>query len=140
MTGSDHTLHRHTLHHRIPADPDRLTEVRHALATWASGIGMPTEQQEELVLAAYEAMANSVEHAYADYANGDAIVIVDATHHRDGAVTVTVTDRGRWKQPVPSNGLRGRGLLLIRNLAQDTRIDTHDRGTTVTMAWRNADG
>ena len=129
MNGPDRTLR-----HRIPADPDHLTDIRHALASWASGIGMTAEQREELVLATYEAMANSVEHAYADDAEG--IVIVDATHHGDGAVTVTVTDRGRWKPPTPSNGLRGRGLLLIRSLAQDTRIDTHDRGTTVTMAWR----
>jgi serine/threonine-protein kinase RsbW len=121
------------IHCRVPADAERLAEMRHALSRWAGAIGMPERQREELVLASYEAMANSVEHAYSD--GQDGIVDMHAAHTPDGTVVVTVTDRGRWKTPVPSNGIRGRGILLMRALADDTTITRVDTGTTVTMTW-----
>ncbi|HEY7596571.1 MAG TPA: ATP-binding protein [Actinophytocola sp.] len=125
------------IHCRVPADADRLAETRHALNRWASGIGMPGQQREELVLATYEAMANSVEHAYVDAAGDDLDGVVDlhAARTPDGTIIVTVTDYGRWKPPVPSDGIRGRGILLMRALADDTTITRVDTGTTVTMTW-----
>jgi serine/threonine-protein kinase RsbW len=121
------------LHRRVPADAGRLAELRYALGRWATGFGMPPERSEELVLAAYEALANSVEHAYADPAAGE--VELRAARAPDGTVVVTITDRGRWKDPVPSNGIRGRGIPIMRALADDTAITTSDSGTTVTMTW-----
>jgi serine/threonine-protein kinase RsbW len=121
------------IHCRVPADAERLAELRHALSRWADAIGMPARQREELVLASYEAMANSVEHAYDD--GQDGIVDMHAAHTPDGTVVVTVTDHGRWKTPAPSNGIRGRGIVLMRALADDTTIARVDTGTTVTMTW-----
>lgn len=124
------------IHYRVPAEADRLVEMRHALSSWATGIGMPGRQREELVLAAYEAMANSVEHAYGEQ-DGDPGGVVDlhAAHTPDGTVVVTVTDYGRWQEPVSSDGVRGRGILLMRALADHTTITRVDTGTTVTMTW-----
>lgn len=137
MSASTGANSLHELHHRIPADAEWLAELRHALGRWAVGVGMPTERREELVLAAYEAMANSVEHAYAasasDPADGD--VELHAQHTIDGAVVVTVTDHGTWKPPEQSDGIRGRGIPLMKALADDTTIVTTDTGTTVTMTW-----
>jgi serine/threonine-protein kinase RsbW len=121
------------IHRRVPADAEQLAEMRHALSRWAAGIGMPARQREEVVLASYEAMANSVEHAYEDEQDG--VVDLHAAHTPDGTVVVTVTDHGRWKTPAPSNGIRGRGILLMRALADDTTIARVDTGTTVTMTW-----
>ncbi len=121
------------IHCRVPADAEQLAETRHALSRWASGIGMSQRQCQELVLAAYEAMANSVEHAYED--DRDGVVDLHAAHTPDGTVIVTVTDHGRWKPPAPSDGIRGRGILLIRALADDATIARVDTGTTVTMTW-----
>jgi serine/threonine-protein kinase RsbW len=121
------------IHCRVPADAERLAEMRHALSRWATGIGMPPRQREELVLASYEAMANSVEHAYAGEQEG--MVDLHAAHTPDGTVVVTVTDHGRWKAPVAGDGIRGRGILLMRALADDTTIARVDTGTTVTMTW-----
>jgi serine/threonine-protein kinase RsbW len=121
------------MHHRIPADAGRLAETRHALNRWAAGIGMPTERREELVLAAYEAMANSVEHAYAEPGGGE--VELHAAHIPGAAVIVTVSDHGTWKPPQESDGIRGRGIPLMRALADDTTIKTAEGGTTVTMTW-----
>jgi anti-sigma regulatory factor (Ser/Thr protein kinase) len=137
MSASTGANSLHELHHRIPADAERLAELRHALARWAAGIGMSSERREELVLAAYEAMANSVEHAYVDASSDPAVGEVElrATRNVDGAVVVTVTDSGTWKPPQESDGIRGRGIPLMRALADDTTITSADTGTTVTMTW-----
>jgi serine/threonine-protein kinase RsbW len=122
------------LHFRVPAVPSRLADLRHALAEWAARIGLPDEDTEALVLASYEAMANSVEHAYRDQTEG----ILDLRARVDDAqsrVVVTVTDYGRWKPPRMSGGLRGRGLSLIRGLTSTSTVTPTTGGTTVTMIW-----
>lgn len=122
------------LHFRVPAVPSRLAGLRHALAEWATRIGLPEEDTEALVLASYEAMANSVEHAYHDQTQG----LLDLKARLDGAqsrVVVTVTDYGQWKPPQLSGGLRGRGLSLIKGLTNTSTITPTAGGTTVTMFW-----
>jgi len=122
------------VHMRVPAVPGRLAALRHALAEWASRIGLSTGDQEALVLATYEAMANSVEHAYPDQTKG----VLEVRAHCDrvaGRAVVTVSDYGRWKPPEPSGGLRGRGLSLIRGLTATTTITPTPGGTTVSMSW-----
>jgi len=122
------------LHFRVPAVPSRLAGLRHALAEWATRIGLPEEDTEALVLASYEAMANSVEHAYHDQTQG----LLDLKARLDGAqsrVVVTVTDYGQWKPPQLSGGLRGRGLSLIQGLTNTSTITPTAGGTTVTMFW-----
>lgn len=133
MSASTGANSLHEIHHRIPADAERLAEMRHALSRWATGVGVPAERREELVLAVYEAMANSVEHAYADPTSGE--VDLHAARTVDGAVVVTVSDRGTWKPPQESDGIRGRGIPLMKALADDTTITSVDSGTTVTMTW-----
>jgi serine/threonine-protein kinase RsbW len=122
------------LHFRVPAVPGRLTGLRHALAAWASQAGLPEDDIEALVLASYEAMANTVEHAYRDQTQGllDLRAKVDDEQAR---VVVTVTDYGLWKPPEVSGGLRGRGLSLIQGLTSTATITPTDSGTTVTMFW-----
>jgi serine/threonine-protein kinase RsbW len=120
------------LRHRVPADADQLTATRDTLSAWADRIGMTREQREDLVLAAYEAMANSAEHAYPD--RGDGMIDLHA-HRGPDAVTVVVTDHGTWRPPQPDNTLRGRGLLLIKALAHRSEVTHDDTGTTVTMTW-----
>jgi serine/threonine-protein kinase RsbW len=122
------------LHFRVPAVPGRLAGLRHALATWAARAGLDEEDTEALVLASYEAMANTVEHAYRDQTQGllDLRARVDDQKAR---IVVTVTDYGRWKPPEPSGGLRGRGLSLIQGLTSTATITPTTGGTTVTMFW-----
>jgi serine/threonine-protein kinase RsbW len=122
------------LHFRVPAVPGRLAGLRHALAEWAAQAGLPEEDIEALVLASYEAMANTVEHAYRDQTQGllDLRAQIDEEQSR---IVVTVTDYGRWKPPQPSGGLRGRGLSLIQGLTRTATITPTTDGTTVTMFW-----
>ncbi|MEV7038213.1 ATP-binding protein [Amycolatopsis sp. NPDC051061] len=121
-----------TFHRRMAAVADRLPELRGALADWLSTLGLSEERQEDVVLAGYEAMANSAEHAYRDGEAGQVDVRAEA---QNGRLTVTVTDFGAWRAPASTNGLRGRGLLLIDHLADHSAQVHREDGTTVTMTW-----
>ena len=122
------------LHFRVPAVAGRLAGLRHELAKWAARVGLSDEDSEALVLASYEAMANSVEHAYRDQTQG-LLDLRGEVDEEQGRVVITVTDYGQWQPPRPSNGLRGRGLPLIQGLTATSTITPTSEGTTVTMFW-----
>lgn len=118
----------------VPAEPDQLPGVRRALAEWAGHVGMSAEQVEAVALASYEALANATAHAYSD---GAGVLDVHATYRPERAqVQVTVADSGRWRPPpAERGGLGGRGLVLIRSLAEHAEVTTDAAGTTVRMYW-----
>lgn len=118
----------------VPATSDQLPPVRHALAEWAAATGLSAEQVDAVTLAADEAMSNVVSHAYPDAPGTlDLLATQDAA---SGEVYVTVTDHGRWRPVPPDPGpLHGRGLLLIRALAQALDLERGQDGTTVRMRW-----
>jgi len=120
-------------HVRIWATAERLVGLRRALARWAAGTSLPEERQEDVLLAAYEAMANCAEHAYPGGAGGP----VEVTARCDSdELTVVVADEGRWKAPDPGETMRGRGRPLIGALADVSATEHRDDGTTVTMRFR----
>jgi serine/threonine-protein kinase RsbW len=126
------------LRFRVPAVIERLHQLRRALVDWATRAGLTAEIVADLALAAYEAMANVVEHAYrGEHAGG----LLDLHAHADPklrTVTVTVTDFGRWRRPPQGPSSRGRGLALIQGLTQHTKISPSPEGTTVAMTYRMA--
>jgi serine/threonine-protein kinase RsbW len=122
------------LHVRVPAVAGRLTGLRHVLAEWAERAGLAPEDREALTLASYEAMANSVEHAYAGQLQG-VLDLKAVRDHGERRVVVTVTDYGQWKPPPADPGTRGRGLPLIRGLTPAAAIAPSANGTTVSMSW-----
>jgi anti-anti-sigma factor len=115
---------------RLPADPARLAAVRRAVVGWATEAGLPDIAIEDLQLALGEAVANGVEHAYRDQPPGTCAFSL--ARRPDGGVDVQVQDFGTWR-PAPSDaGFRGRGIQLIRRLAEDVHIEaTPGGGTTV---------
>ncbi|WP_103347531.1 ATP-binding protein [Amycolatopsis sp. CA-128772] len=121
-----------SFHRRTAAVAGRLPDLREALNRWLAALHLDVERREDIVLAGYEAMANAAEHAYPDGAAGPVEVRAEAL---PGRLTVTVTDYGTWRPPAPTNGLRGRGLLLIDTLADQSAQVHRDDGTTVTMTW-----
>jgi serine/threonine-protein kinase RsbW len=129
MTGRDVAI---GFNRRAAADEDRLLELRLGLGAWLGGLALERHQAEDVMLAAYEAMANTVEHAYR---NGPGDVEVRAAL-AGGILTVTVEDWGRWKPFDSSDPARGRGLILVRGLADDSELLHRDDGTTVRMTWR----
>ncbi|EOD68218.1 ATP-binding protein [Amycolatopsis vancoresmycina] len=120
-----------SFHRRSTALAGRLPELREALDRWLTTLHLDAERREDIVLAGYEAMANTAEHAYP----GEAGPVDVRAEALPGRITVTVTDYGTWRPPQSTNGLRGRGLLLIDTLADHSAQVHREDGTTVTMTW-----
>jgi PAS domain S-box-containing protein len=111
---------------------DDLSDIRHRLAAWLQSAAVPDEQIADIVLAANEACANSIEHGYRERKPGK--IRIDGEN--DGArVHLKVTDAGSWKPAASDPGLRGRGLLLIRAVSNWLEMDCTPSGTTVDMSF-----
>ncbi|HWM06138.1 MAG TPA: ATP-binding protein [Actinophytocola sp.] len=116
-----------SLHHNGPASAELATRLRRQLIEWARNEGVPADLTYDIGLASYEAMVNSVTHAYPSGTVGPLEL-----HARmdTGTVVVTVADRGRWGDPAT-----GRGLALIHKLSDEAEVVRGDYGTTVRMTW-----
>ncbi|WP_245886890.1 SpoIIE family protein phosphatase [Umezawaea tangerina] len=118
----------------VPAESAQLGVMRRAVDGWAAQAGLAPDTVDDLQLALGEAAANAVDHAYPD-GGGDFDYEVART--TAGGVDVVVRDHGRWR-PVPAdNGTRGRGLKIIKALAERSTFD-HGDGTGTTVRFRLA--
>lgn len=84
------------------------------------------------MLASYEALANSIEHAYRERGG----VILLAAQRTDNHVMITVTDHGQWRPPTAASD-RGHGIPLMHELADEVHITIEENhpGTTVRLRW-----
>jgi anti-sigma regulatory factor (Ser/Thr protein kinase) len=119
---------------RLPARPERLAGLRRELRGWLTAVGVGPEDAGDVLLACGEAVANSVEHAYADAAGGLAVELRLAAGWE---LTLRVADTGRWRQ-VPAPGDRGRGLSMMRAVMDSVEVRSGEGGTVVTMRRRLA--
>jgi serine/threonine-protein kinase RsbW len=103
--------------------PAQLSRVRARIAAWAGAAGLVEDTVDDLVLATHEALANVADHAYPD------------AERRGGEVVVVVSDRGQWRPPATDPGWRGRGLVIIRGLAEHVELHRGPTGTAVEMRW-----
>jgi two-component sensor histidine kinase len=99
---------------------------------WTDGVPLGRSESESLVLAAWEASANAIEHAVS---TADATVLVRATLG-GSTIRITVEDNGRWVPPTDRPG-RGFGLQLMRSLTSSVEIvpGSDERGTRVTIEY-----
>ncbi|MGV9363651.1 ATP-binding protein [Amycolatopsis sp. NPDC003731] len=126
-----------TFEELAPALPNEMAGLRRKLIHWLGEFPLDPDSTHDITLAAYEALANVAAHAYPD---GHGWARLQARREGD-AITVTVTDTGCG---IPATrprvaGLRtsgGRGLLLIDQVADQSDIDSGEKGTTVRMTWR----
>jgi PAS domain S-box-containing protein len=119
------SLVRHVL-----TDPRNLAAVRHDLDAWlvARGVG-DEDERADVVLAACEAIANAMEHAYPP--TGRDLIGFEASL-RDGELWMTVRDAGRWRTP-RRDPTRGRGIEVMRAVMDSVDMVTSARGSTVTL-------
>ena len=115
---------------RIPAKPGELARLRHEARDWLTSTGVDPAVTEDAVLALGEAAANAVEHAYLDGENGE--IEVELTRDDDAELCIVIRDFGRWRSPA-APGRRGRGIWIMRRLADDVATTTDGGGTKVTI-------
>ncbi|MCE3554048.1 SpoIIE family protein phosphatase [Pseudonocardia sp. RS11V-5] len=116
----------------MPADAECLAPMRRAIAEWAARCGLGEDGTTDLQLAVGEAVTNAVEHAYTSGGDPGADAVELTLELRpEGPVAVRVVDHGLWRPPPADPGYRGRGLALIRELAEEVEVLPADDGTEV---------
>ncbi|MGH3973010.1 MAG: SpoIIE family protein phosphatase, partial [Pseudonocardiaceae bacterium] len=118
------------LHQRLPADPSQLSGLRRAVHAWARAAALPEVLGQDLHITLGEAAANAIEHAYVSTGEPGEFTY-RLTHRGDGAIDVEVRDFGRWRPDSANNSHRGRGLLMIGEIATDVIINPSATGTQV---------
>lgn len=118
---------------RPAARADVLAEVRRIVRRWLRNHGASDEEVTEITLAANEACANAVEHAYSPApAHFTFLARLD-----EGVVTITVADGGSWREPRGTD--RGRGLRIMDAAMDKVEIgEANVPGTRITMRRRLA--
>jgi serine/threonine-protein kinase RsbW len=121
----------------VHADPSVLTAVRRRMEEFAHEIGWPPDTTTDVLLATYEALANVVEHAYADDERGT-FDLLATYHHAEGTLGVVIVDRGTWRPQSGDNpAKRGKGLRLMQALCQSVRVEPRSGGTEIELQWTN---
>lgn len=113
------------------ARPEVARPMRHAVAAFLAAAGLVDEETRDDVLTAVgEALANAVEHAYANVEEN----AVELFARLDGdLLAVDVFDRGTFIERAPREG-RGFGLRIVEAIANDVRVNVGD-GTHVQMTF-----
>lgn len=118
---------------RVPSKPEYVAIVRTLISDVARRVALPASAVEDVQVAASEACANVVRHAYEEPDESD--ILVRCSSSLDSLV-IEIEDQGcGLDKPCRRSGERnGFGLILIHNLMDDVSLDTEpDRGTVVRM-------
>ena len=108
---------------QLPADVESIPLMRRMLGRWLNEAGATLDEAEDLSLAASEACANAIEHAYGP---APGILEFSASMSAAGEAVVAIRDFGTWRAPRGEN--RGRGLMLMRGACGLRRGDPARRG------------
>ncbi len=131
---------RDSIELRVPSKPEYVAIVRSLITDIARRFPLTGPEVMDLQVAASEACANVVRHAYADSTDGGILVRCSSA---PGRLTIEVADEGqgvadihtRFRHQMKNYG--GFGLDLIRGLMDDVSLDTApNHGTTVRMTKR----
>jgi anti-sigma regulatory factor (Ser/Thr protein kinase) len=85
---------------------------------------------DDVLLAASEALTNAAEHGHAF----DGSLVEVGLGAVDTSLWLTVTDTGAWGSP-HAMADRGRGIAIIRAVAQEVAIETTATGTTIRVLF-----
>jgi anti-sigma regulatory factor (Ser/Thr protein kinase) len=120
------------LHVTVPAEACYLRELRHLVRTFADAAGTPEERVADMLIAANEACANVVIHAYD---NGPGPLHLRAWQ-TSGGVTIEVSDNGTPVAKPVEGRIGGRGLQVIRSVCDDVDIEgPGEYGTRLEMSF-----
>lgn len=122
----------------VPAEPAAAARTRDDFSRWLQGaFDLDPYKANDLVLAIYEALANTAEFAYVSAGLVGTMDLRAAHNPSESALSVTVADRGQWRTAPssPPDRSRGRGIALMKALADRASIQTSTGGTTVRLVW-----
>jgi PAS domain S-box-containing protein len=114
---------------RLSPDPDALRSLRRLSGRWLREAGALPDEVHDLVMAANEAWQNALEHG-TNFARTTVGVDLEVDQH--GEVTITVRDAGS-RDRAPSDPDRGRGIELMRGLADEVTLELAPHGSTVRL-------
>jgi anti-sigma regulatory factor (Ser/Thr protein kinase) len=114
---------------RLSPDPDALTSLRRLTARWLREAGAEGDEVHDLVMAGNEAWQNALEHG-TGFARTTVDVELEVVDH--GEVKITVRDAGS-RDRAPSDPDRGRGIELMRALADEVTLELAPHGSTVRL-------
>ena len=120
------------------ADAQNAAQTREYFGRWLQRyFDLDPIRLSDLVLAANEALANSAEFAYLRSHEVGAVGLRAVFEPADATLTVTISDNGLWRipDPSPATRARGRGITLMRALADRAAIETSSDGTEVCLVW-----
>ena len=129
---------------RVPCKPEYVRTIRRTIADFGESIEMPRSAVEEVEIAASEAVANIVRHAYSGINSGVPPVRVKCSHDQ-GKLTVEVSDRGCGFAAPPAgvipevdlNRDGGLGIILIKCLMDRVNyVSKPSGGTRIRMTKR----
>lgn len=123
------------------ADGTTAGRVREDFARWLRrSVDLDETRLCDVLLAVNEALANVAEFAYLNQDRAGTFDVEAVLDPRRSALTVTVSDRGRWRHTEAAGRLRsrGRGIPLMRALADGFVIDSSPLGTSVCLRFDNA--
>jgi anti-sigma regulatory factor (Ser/Thr protein kinase) len=117
-----------------PAHARYVSQIRHALGAFLAALEFDRGACDDVTTAAGEALANAVEHAYANRPlDSECDLELRARLKPSGTLSVDVSDRGTFIRRKPIAG-RGFGLRIIRAVATEMNIDTSE-GTCIRMRF-----
>lgn len=128
VSGCEHVVDTSVLDLEVPATEWNATLLRRRFGDWL-GSDASDPRGEDLIFAVYEALANTVQHAYLSEPDKPGPMRLLA-HRGTREVSVTITDHGRWQLAHHP----GRGLRLIRALV--TRVGIERGGIDTTDGTR----
>ena len=114
-----------------PAEAGQLAAIRAEVHRRLASLGLPDDTEQDLVLAANEAVTNAVEHAYRPARSGDDVEL--RFWLADGHLHIAVVDRGTWREPPMGPRDRGFGLGLMDRLVAGVAVHHDPDGTRVVL-------
>jgi serine/threonine-protein kinase RsbW len=118
------------------ADARTVARLRHELSRWLRAhFALDPVRLNDVLLAVNEALTNVAEFAYPAQRGTMALKVRHDV--ADGTLIVDVSDRGRWRHvdPAAQPNTRGRGIPLMRALADRTTISRLPNGTHVQLQF-----
>lgn len=130
---ADELWHAHT----GTADARTVAAFRHSFGEWLDRhLELGEERVADIVLATDEAMSNCADHAYRVVNHVGTMTLQIVYYPATTELQVNVVDHGRWLEPdFDPSSVRGRGIVLMRALADDCAIDGGSDGTTVCLRF-----